>query len=170
MRCEPPRAPLGDTVKAPAPVATVYRRCRRAAWGCPLDARELKAALEAMAAAARAAGRPVDAVELYLCDDAAMACANARHLGYAGPTNVLSFPGIAGPEGPGAGGPGMAGTLLLSLDTLDRECLFYGQEARDHLLRLLAHGMGHLAGLDHGPEMEALCAACQDAAEAGLAL
>lgn len=83
-----------------------------------------------------------------------------QHLGCHGPTNVLSFPGA----------PGMAGALLLSLDTLERECLLYGQEPCEHLLRLLAHGMGHLAGLDHGPEMDALCVACQEAAEAGLDL
>lgn len=113
-----------------------------------------------MCAAAGLHGRAVGAVDLYLLTDAAMARANARHLGCAGPTNVLSFPGA----------PGMAGMLLLSLDTLGRECLLYGQEPREHLLRLLAHGMGHLAGLDHGPEMDALSAVCEKAAAAGLAL
>lgn len=113
-----------------------------------------------MCAAAAALGRPVAGVDLYLVTDAAMAGANTRHLGCVGPTNVLSFPGASG----------MAGTLLLSLDTLGRECLLYGQQPVEHLLRLLAHGMGHLAGLDHGPEMDALCAACHEAAQAGLAL
>ena len=113
-----------------------------------------------MCAAAGASGRPLGGLDLYLLGDADMAAANAQHLGCPGPTNVLSFPGA----------PGMPGTLLLSLDTLDRECLLYGQEPAGHLVRLLAHGMGHLAGLDHGPEMEALCAACESAAKAGLAL
>ena len=113
-----------------------------------------------MCAAAADMGRPVAGVDLYLVNDAAMALANAEHLGSTGPTNVLSFPGA----------PGMAGTLLLSLDTLERECLLYGQPPVNHLLRLLAHGMGHLAGLDHGPEMDALGAACEGAARAELAL
>lgn len=113
-----------------------------------------------MCAAAAACGRPVASVDLYLVTDAAMAAANEEHLGCQGPTNVLSFPGA----------PGLPGTLLLSLDTLDRECLLYGQEPEEHLLRLLAHGVAHLAGLDHGPEMDALAAACEDAAHAGLAL
>lgn len=143
----------------PAPVVTVFPRHGGMGWGCPLDRREVRHALEAMCVAVAAAGRPVAAVDLYLLDDAGMAVANARHLGCRGPTNVLSFPGAAG----------MAGTLLLSLDTLGRECLLYGQDPREHLLRLLAHGMGHLAGLDHGPEMDALCAACREAAEAGSA-
>lgn len=143
--------------ECPAPVVTVFLRHGGMGWKCPLDRREVRHALEAMRATVAAAGRPVAAVDLFLLDDAGMAAANARHLGCRGPTNVLSFPGASG----------MAGTLLLSLDTLGRECLLYGQEPRGHLLRLLAHGMGHLAGLDHGPEMDALCAACLMAAEAG---
>lgn len=139
---------------------TVTGRHDGAAWLCPLDRRELRRALLAMCAVAGRLGRPVAGVDLYLITDAAMARANARYLGCMGPTNVLSFPGASG----------MAGTLLLSPDTLERECLLYGQEPMEHLLRLLAHGMGHLAGLDHGPEMDALCAACVEAAEAGLAL
>ena len=157
MRSEP----LGSGQRdGPTRPVTVTGRHDGAAWLCPLDRRELMDALAAMCAAATALGRPVAGVDLYLVTDAAMAQANARHLGCTGPTNVLSFPEATG----------MAGTLLLSPDTLERECLLYGQEPVEHLLRLLAHGMGHLAGLDHGPEMDALCASCQAAAEAGLAL
>ena len=147
-------------MEAPPPPVTVTGRHGGAVWHCPLDGPELKKALAAMCAAAQAQGRGVSGVDLYLITDAAIARANARYLGCAGPTNVLSFPGASG----------MAGTLLLSLDTLERECLLYGQEPTEQLLRLLAHGMGHLAGLDHGPEMDALCTACEAAAEAGLAL
>lgn len=113
----------------------------------PLDRREWRAALGAMLAAARACpcAEPPQVV-LYLLNDARMARANARHMGCPGPTNILSFPG--GTDSPGE--------LLLSLDTLRRECLLYGQDGRRHAVRLLAHGMGHLCGLDHGPEMEAL--------------
>ena len=66
------------------------------------------------------------------------------------------------------GGEDLPGILLLSLDTLARECLLYGQEPAEHALRLLAHGMGHLAGLDHGPAMDRVCAACFDAARQAL--
>ena len=160
MRSE--RAHVSENTRPDSPVCpvTVTRRHGVAAWKCPLDRGELAQALAAMCVAATDFGRPVTGIDLYLVSDADMARANARHLGCTGPTNVLSFPGAAG----------MAGTLLLSPDTLERECLLYGQEASAHLLRLLAHGMGHLAGLDHGPEMDALCASCQEAAEAGLAL
>lgn len=143
----------------PLPQPAVFCRHGGAGWGSPLDRRELRAALAAMCAAAAKHGRPLAGVELFLLTDQAVARANAEHLGCTGPTNVLSFPGAGG----------LPGTLLLSLDTLDRECLLYGQEPRGHLLRLLAHGMGHLAGLDHGAEMDALCAAFQEAAETALA-
>ena len=131
----------------------------------PLHWRQMETALEAMlevlqAAAPRAAEEfqvPAE-VELFLLDDAAIADANARHLGCTGPTNILSFPG-------GADAPGV---LLLSLDTLRRECLLYGQDPSEHAVRLLAHGMGHLCGLDHGPAMDALCEGCMDAGCAAL--
>lgn len=59
------------------------------------------------------------------------------------------------------------GWLVLSLDTWRRECLLYGQEPVEHALRLLAHGLGHLAGYDHGPEMDEFTDAAH---EAGLAV
>ena len=118
------------------------------AWLLPLDRRELTAALAAMLAAATNENVPCapPAVELHLLDDAAVRAANRRYMGCEGPTNVLSFPG--GSDSPGA--------LLLSLDTLRRECLLYGQNPGEHTLRLLAHGMAHLCGLDHSDAMDAL--------------
>ena len=125
------------------------------AWLLPLNRRELALALRIMlrALAAAESGAP-DSVELHLVDDAAVSAANRRFMRCMGPTNVLSFPG----------GEDLPGILLLSLDTLMRECLLYGQEPAGHALRLLAHGMGHLAGVDHGPAMDRACAACCDAA------
>ena len=125
------------------------------AWLLPLNRRELALALRIMlrALAAAESGAP-DSVELHLVDDAAVSAANRRFRPLHKFTNVLSFPG----------GEDLPGILLLSLDTLMRECLLYGQEPAGHALRLLAHGMGHLAGLDHGPAMDRACAACFDAA------
>lgn len=99
------------------------------------------------------------AVELHLVDDAAIGAANRRCLGCQGPTNILSFPG-------GCDSPGM---LLFSLDTLNRECLLYGQYPEEHALRLLAHGMAHLCGLDHGELMDAVSSAFMQAAADALA-
>jgi probable rRNA maturation factor len=134
----------------------LFSRYSAAAWLLPLDRRELVTALAAMLAVCEAAQVPCapPAVELHLVDDAAIGAANRRCLGCTGPTNVLSFPG-------GCDSPG---TLLFSLDTLRRECLLYGQEPAEHALRLLAHGMAHLCGLDHGEEMDAVSQILMDAA------
>ena len=53
---------------------------------------------------------------------------------------------------------------MFSLDTLRRECLLYGQEPAEHALRLLAHGMAHLCGLDHGEQMDMASQIFMDAA------
>lgn len=120
------------------------------AWLCDLDRRQLRLVLERMRGEVARRGYAAPAVTLHLVDDGAMARCNRRHMGCCGPTNVLSFPGDAC----------LPGQLVLSLPTWRRECLLYGQEGREHLLRLLAHGMAHLAGLDHGPEMDDLAGAC----------
>lgn len=64
---------------------------------------------------------------------------------------------------------GSAGHSAFSPDTLARECILYGQEPGRHALRLLAHGMAHLAGLDHGPDMDRRCESCVAAAQKMLA-
>lgn len=139
----------------------VFRRAGFA-WQCPFSRRELEAVLAAMR---RACGLDGVSLELVLEDDCGISRVNADFLGCAGPTNILSFPpgpGTNPSRSPGTradGGRGGAG-LALSLDTLERECLLYGQDAAEHTLRLLAHGMAHVSGLDHGPAMDA----AQDAA------
>ncbi|MBI4806539.1 MAG: rRNA maturation RNase YbeY [Desulfovibrio sp.] len=92
------------------------------------------------------------AVEIRLVDDAEIARLNSEFLGMPGPTNVLSFPS----EGPQR--PGYLGEIALSVDTLTREAALYGQEPTEHLIRLLAHGLLHLAGFDHGDAMEEMTA------------
>ena len=69
---------------------------------------------------------------------------NAAHLGCAGPTNILSFP--AAPEESGLG------VLAFGLETWLREAALYGQKPELHAQRLLAHGLAHLLGHDHGPK------------------
>ncbi|MFZ5426908.1 MAG: rRNA maturation RNase YbeY [Thermodesulfobacteriota bacterium] len=87
-------------------------------------------------------------VEVRFVDDAEIARLNAEFLGLFGPTNVLSFPAEDAQR------PDYLGELALSVDTLTREAALYGQEPREHLIRLLAHGLLHLAGYDHGQVME----------------
>ncbi len=85
-----------------------------------------------------------EAVVLALLSDRACACLNRQALGCTGPTNVLSFPGD--PDG--------VAEIALAPETMLREVFLYGQDAGDYLTRLLAHGMAHVCGLDHGPAME----------------
>lgn len=96
-------------------------------------------------------------LSLTLLDDPGIAVLNARHLDCQGPTNILSFP-EADPARPQA-----LGALFLSVDTLAREAFLYGQEPQRHLARLLSHGILHLCGHDHGPDMEALTDLAVDA-------
>jgi probable rRNA maturation factor len=122
---------------------------------CPLNRRALSLCCSAMAQALPAGiVFPSSVVEVHCVRDAMIAAANDRYMGCRSATNVLSFPG----------GQGLAGVLLLSVDTLLREALLYGQEPREHCVRLLAHGMGHLLGYDHGSAMQALCERMEDAA------
>jgi probable rRNA maturation factor len=151
-------------------------------WMLPLAPGELRAVFAAMLDATGLAGCTV---ELDLVGDEEIARLNAAHLGCTGPTNILSFPAQDGepamppvlPEdgphdgphdGADEGPPCHLGWLVLSLDTWRRECLLYGQEPVEHALRLLAHGLGHLAGYDHGPEMDDFTEAAQEAGLAAL--
>ncbi len=83
-------------------------------------------------------------------DDSTIAALNETFMGCTGPTNILSFP--ASPDESGT----VLGELALSIDTLSREIHLYGQDPQEHLVRLLAHGILHLAGYDHGETMYSL--------------
>ncbi|GAU07426.1 rRNA maturation RNase YbeY [Desulfoplanes formicivorans] len=87
---------------------------------------------------------------LQCVDDRRIAALNKAFLGCTGPTNILSFP--VSPEDSAT----VLGELALSIDTLTREIHLYGQDPREHLVRLLAHGILHLAGYDHGETMYSL--------------
>ena len=121
----------------------------------PLSRRELGGVVETILEALGLTGAHLS---LTLLDDPAIAVINARHLGCQGPTNILSFP-EADPERSEA-----LGALFLSVDTLSREAFLYGQEPARHLARLLSHGILHLCGYDHGPDMDALTDLAVDAA------
>lgn len=135
------------------PAIQIVRETTRL-WRLPLDRRELERTLSAFCRVLREQGYVLpERIALRLADDALAASANARALRCSGPTNILTFPGDAS----------LPGELLLSLDTWERECRLYRQSPQRHLLRLLAHGMAHMAGLDHGPEMTSLERACLQA-------
>ena len=132
----------------------------------PLDRRELQEVLTAMWELTGGGKTPSGSgLELIVTDDAGSESCNREHLGISGPTNILSFPSSVQ-----AGRAGADGSLILSTPTLRRESLLYGQEPIEHAVRLLAHGLAHLAGLEHGPEMWALCARLEMAGLSRLAI
>jgi probable rRNA maturation factor len=122
----------------------------------PLARRELLPLMDTLFASLGLVGK---SLSLTLLDDAGVAELNARHMGCQGPTNILSFP-----EGD-TKRPKHLGALFLSVETLSREACLYGQSPCAHLARLLAHGMLHLAGHDHGPEMDSLTELAVDIVE-----
>ena len=121
----------------------------------PLNRQELLAAVAAMCAAL---GMKTGMPEIVITDDAGSEECNRAHLGCPGPTNVLSFPLTAQNAA-----SGVMGSLVLSVPVLRREALLYGQEPAGHCIRLLAHGLAHLAGFKHGPEMWELCGRLEEA-------
>lgn len=141
----------------------ILRAGSRSRWKLPFAEAELQSLCGAMLCAA---GHGDGCVELALIDDAAMGRLHAASLGLCGPTNILSFPAGTGPVT--ANRP-LLGCLALSTDTLMRESFLYGQDAASHAVFLLAHGMAHLLGHDHGPTMDALCRRLEAAAHAALA-
>ena len=119
---------------------------------------ELETAFTAML---EAAGKTGCTVDLVLLDDAAMERLHEESLGCSGPTNTLAFPS---PPVHVPGRPPLLGSLAFSQDTFMRECFLYGQEPGEHCIRLLAHGLAHLLGHDHGPCMDALSRVMENAA------
>ena len=120
--------------------------------GLSVCGRELAGMVEA---ALESLGLAGSAVDVRLTGDEEVARLNAAFRGLPGPTNVLSFPGEgAGQGGPEADGPDL-GQVVVSRDAVLREARLYGQEPREHLARLLVHGLLHLSGAEHGQDMEA---------------
>jgi probable rRNA maturation factor len=117
----------------------------------PINKRELLPILEKIMSFLGLAEKDI---EVELIDDRTIEELNKKFLGCVGPTNVLSFPAEDKHS------PDFLGQLVLSVDTLSREIFLYGQEGTEHLVRLLAHGILHLAGFEHGMLMDDMTEAC----------
>ena len=87
-------------------------------------------------------------VAVLLTGDDAVADLNQRFRGKAGPTNVLSFPAPANPEG-------QIGDIALAYGVCAREAAQQGKTLQDHLIHLSVHGVLHLLGYDHETDSEA---------------
>lgn len=133
------------------------------AWKLPIALAELRHALRDML---REGNRlrpenPVRRVELLLTRDGEMISWNRQAMDCLGPTNILSFPAESPEHGAAMRDSGESGAafLILSTDAVRREAFLFRQYAEEHLMRLLAHGIGHLFGYEHGPDMDKFCLA-----------
>ncbi len=136
----------------------ITRGSRAAGWKFPLGRDELRLVVRSMLAQA---GLDASPLEIALLDDHDMAKVHHNFLGCDTPTNVLAFPSAQGCGETGAMGncanaanPKELGWMAVSSETLIRECFLYGQEPSLYTIRLLAHGIAHLAGYSHGQEMD----------------
>lgn len=119
-------------------------------WRMPFAPRELEKAVGTMLQTAYSG---YVELELLLVNDGEMTQYNKEYMDCDGPTNILSFPMSTTGERHDV----CLGSLILSVDTLHREAQLYGQNPGVYCLRLLAHGLGHLSGLDHGQKMDIFC-------------
>ena len=113
---------------------------------------DAEAVVQAAADAALTGIAPSDVEAPIVCvlltDDDALADLNQRFRGKAGPTNVLSFPAPANPEG-------QIGDIALAYGVCAREAAEQGKTLSQHLMHLTVHGVLHLLGYDHEEDGEA---------------
>lgn len=95
-------------------------------------------------------------VSILLEGDTALQALNRQWRGKDKPTNVLSFPAAALPDGVALPDAELSlGDIALSYDTLAAEALTEGKSLAAHLQHLVVHGMLHLQGYDHETSQEA---------------
>jgi probable rRNA maturation factor len=83
-----------------------------------------------------------------LTGDDEVAALNQQFRHKPGPTNVLSFPAPANPEG-------QIGDIALAYGVCAREAAEQGKTLEQHLSHLVVHGVLHLLGYDHEGDGEA---------------
>lgn len=94
----------------------------------------------------RSCGQSNSELSIMLVSDAHIQTLNAQYRHKNKPTNVLSFPLQEGTELPNGI---MLGDIVISIDTAATEARQQGRPLREHLNRLLIHGLLHLLGMDH---------------------
>jgi probable rRNA maturation factor len=89
-------------------------------------------------------------LSVLLTDDTRIHALNRQHRGKDRPTDVLAFPLD---EDPGEG-PRILGDVVISLDTAERQARGRKRALLAEVRFLLAHGLLHLLGYDHGNPTE----------------
>lgn len=114
-----------------------------------LDEQDLIAALVSFAAGV---GHPGRGISVLMGGDALLRELNLAHRNLDRPTDVLSWSYLDYAAPLGDGEPPLLGELALSLERAHAQALENGWSLRTEVLRLLAHGVAHLAGHDHESE------------------
>jgi probable rRNA maturation factor len=91
-------------------------------------------------------------LSVLLCDDRTIHALNRTHRKKNKPTDVLAFALTEGELLPGA--EGLLGDVVISIDTARRQAKERGHALWDEVTLLLAHGLLHLIGYDHGSDEE----------------
>lgn len=127
------------------PDVTVDVEIEADAWTASLpDAEDIvrRAALAALA------GPDEGAVVVLLTDNESVHDLNLRFRDKDAPTNVLSFPAPANPEG-------HLGDIALAFGVCDAEARAQAKPLAHHLGHLVVHGVLHLLGYDHQEDAQA---------------
>ncbi|MDR1574883.1 MAG: rRNA maturation RNase YbeY [Treponema sp.] len=96
-----------------------------------------------------AIGRDNWDLSIMLCGDKTIQALNARYRGKDEATDVLSFELGAEESGEDGGRRYLPGDIVISLDTLRENALYFQTSEDEELRRLLIHGILHLDGMDH---------------------
>ena len=125
-------------------------------WQGAVGDADLEGLVTDVARAALGLGLPDDPdveVSLVLGDDALVRGLNRDYRDRDAPTNVLSFAltdGAKAPRAPGA--PLVLGDVIIAFETCRREAEQAAKPLLHHLAHLVAHGVLHLCGHDHGDD------------------
>ncbi|MDH3623693.1 MAG: rRNA maturation RNase YbeY [Myxococcales bacterium] len=121
---------------------------------CRLERRSVRHADLAWRAEAmlRALGLEDSELSILLCDDATIKDLNRRYREIDEATDVLAFSMGDGPQSSAA--PGLLGDVVISLPTATRQARQHDRPIVDEVTFLLAHGLLHLLGYDHGTASE----------------
>ena len=95
---------------------------------------------------------PEAELSILLCDDATIHKLNRDHRGKDKPTDVLAFAMREGETGHLAGD--LLGDVVISVDTARRQAGEHSRSVAAEVRFLLAHGILHLVGYDHGTRAE----------------
>jgi len=87
-------------------------------------------------------------LSILLCDDKTIAGLNGRYRNKAEATDILSFP-LGETVRKGGKTVYLSGDIVISLDTLHENALYFKTPEDEELRRLLIHGILHLDGMDH---------------------